>query len=333
MKKNITRKYQSPKKIIDVAKWPADDEFSPYPKGARAKSALFCPDNKKYPFLIKDHRYLFKHSFKRYPEQYWVEIIAYIIGCFTNIPVPPAFAAFDSNNNESCALIEWFYGDGPDSKGVHTFFIENGDYFSDFIQDYDRKTGEQHNFKTFVNFAEILCKKKYFKLDWIVDFAKIMLFDSLIGNTDRHQDNWGILWHGGFSPVRKKPRLVEATLSPAYDNGTAMGHEIIEKNFSKFDNITFLERYVQRGTHHIKWDLSDSHRQNHSNFILLLLDTYPNLNEKISGALSFDFNELEEQIMELTRFATPVPLSEERAKFIIKLTKYRYEKLQAILAS
>ncbi len=62
--------------LIDVAAWSADDSFATYPEGARDKRALFPPANCALPFIKKSRRYLFKLSDKRYPEQFWGEVVA-----------------------------------------------------------------------------------------------------------------------------------------------------------------------------------------------------------------------------------------------------------------
>jgi len=62
---------------IDVSTWIQDDEYAPYPVGTREKALLFCPTNATLDHLIPGHQYLFKESRKRYPEQFWAEIIAY----------------------------------------------------------------------------------------------------------------------------------------------------------------------------------------------------------------------------------------------------------------
>jgi hypothetical protein len=77
--------------LIDVSTWVADDYFSTYPEGARDKSAFFPPDPCEIDFIRRDRRHLFKLSDKRYPEQYWGEVIAYHVGKMIGIPVPPAY--------------------------------------------------------------------------------------------------------------------------------------------------------------------------------------------------------------------------------------------------
>ena len=121
------------------------EEIEVYPGGARNKSLLNSPSQSEFDFIIPNHRYLFKHSFDRHPDQFWTEIIAYQIGCMMEIPVPPTFVAFDSDNNVCSALIEWFVGypGQPEDR-----FFAGGDIMVSIIHGFDRKKGRQHNFSS-----------------------------------------------------------------------------------------------------------------------------------------------------------------------------------------
>ena len=106
-------KLQKFNEVIDVAEWQSEELFNPYPVGARDKSLIISPTRvkcklKKIPYIKYDHRYLYKESINRYPEQFWMEIFCYRFGLFLNIPVPPAHAAYNSKTNTCAALIEWF---------------------------------------------------------------------------------------------------------------------------------------------------------------------------------------------------------------------------------
>lgn len=119
------------RQIIDVVHWRTDEEFGVFPQGARAKEAVFAPEDVGDEPLLPRHRYLFKRSKKAYPDQFWGEIVAYRIGCAMGLEVPPAFAAYNSGTGYSAALIEWFY--------VHPErFVHAGDYFQRLIPEFDR---------------------------------------------------------------------------------------------------------------------------------------------------------------------------------------------------
>ncbi|MBQ2801687.1 MAG: HipA domain-containing protein [Lachnospiraceae bacterium] len=55
------------------------------------------------------------------------------------------------------------------------------------------------------------------------EFLKIPVFDYLIGNTDRHQSNWAVIWDG------KKLRI-----SPLYDNSSSLCAYISEKQVAGY---------------------------------------------------------------------------------------------------
>lgn len=71
---------QTPLTLIDVANWIPDDFFATYPEGARDKRAFFPPPGHGLSYINDSRRYMFKYSDKRYPEQYWSEIVACAIG-------------------------------------------------------------------------------------------------------------------------------------------------------------------------------------------------------------------------------------------------------------
>ena len=65
----------------------------------------------------------------------------------------------------------------------------------------------------------------------ISTISKILLFDALIGNSDRHHSNWGITETKGYLSVKKGVFPVNAmTLSPLYDNGSSLCSYINESD-------------------------------------------------------------------------------------------------------
>lgn len=93
---------------IDIADWRRHEESPQYPEGARDKTFLYSPSPAPYAFLKPSHLYIFKRSSPRYPEQFWVEIFAYRLGIQMGIVIPTTFVAYDSKEDQSGALIEWF---------------------------------------------------------------------------------------------------------------------------------------------------------------------------------------------------------------------------------
>lgn len=61
-------------------------------------------------------------------------------------------------------------------------------------------------------------------IDTAVDlFLGYLMFDALIGNTDRHHENWGVL-------ALKKDSELHVELAPTYDHASSLGRELEETN-------------------------------------------------------------------------------------------------------
>lgn len=309
---------QSSHEAVDVVDWLRDEEFAEYPEGARDKTLLYCPSPSTYGFLRAGHRYVFKRSSRRYVEQFWMEIIAYRLGIQLGVLVPPAFVAYDSKKGQSGALIEWFLNQ-IDSFGFEDY-VPGGDYCRQYIPDFHRKRGEEHNFETVVQIFEDLEKKHAnFHADWKAYWAKAFTFDALIGNTDRHQDNWGII---------RNPLNDEMRISPVFDNGTSLGHEIFSAKFKLYDNVSRLEKYVSKGWHHMKWNLSDTDPMGHLELLKKLATEYPETRQVMLDCLKMINYEVFGSILDgLIAFDVPVRLSAERADFMLKLLQFRHQRL------
>lgn len=307
---------QSSDQPIDVSSWRRDEEFAEYPEGARDKTLLYCPSPPLYNFLREGHRYLFKRSSSRYAEQFWVEIIAYAIGNKMDIPVPPAFVAYDSEKNQSGALIEWFLE--PVTLLGDEIYIPGGDYCQQYIPSFDRKKGKQHNFETISVIFNAL------GIPWKNYWAKTLLFDALIGNTDRHQDNWGIIMTPFQDAVIKKT----IRIAPVFDNGTSMGHEILFQSFKKFEDNNYLEKYILRGCHHLKWSLNDIKPMRHIDMIKKYAEIHPETRRiMIESLRKITFEDFKDTIDNLIAFKIPVRLTAERANFMLRLLQSRYQHL------
>ena len=324
-------KEQKNTEIIDVSndnQWWVESEYEGmFQKGARDKSALRCVSS-DYDFLTlhgasptsADHRYLYKLSNGRYPEQFWVEIIAYRLGCLMGVPVPPAFVAIDSGDANCGALIEWFYTNDQQYR-------DGGHYMQKFISDFDVKQGEQHNWETMEDVKNDLGTD--FVGHWYAEWARIFIFDALIGNTDRHQENWGLI-----VTYEQTGTGLKYSLAPAFDNGTAMGHELVAKHFAgagKYTNDRHLiKHYILKGCQHMKWEQTGP-MLTFFEFIKRFITRYPTQTDTMQDLLDFSFTDVEEMIMQLCGIEISVRLSEERARFMLRLLRLRRDLLTDML--
>ncbi|GMU69192.1 MAG: hypothetical protein AMXMBFR37_15240 [Steroidobacteraceae bacterium] len=326
-----TAHWQVPGEQIDVSDWPADEEHPFFPEGSRDKRLLRCPHPPPWPWLTAGHRYLFKKSRAVYPDQFWAEVVASRLSRITHVPVPPAYAAWDSSTGECAALIEWFYG-YPDDPPQG--FLSGGMLLKASIPDFDHERGTQHNFQTIESWCLVLARphetaQRGLRLeeDWRPAWVRMLAFDALIGNTDRHQENWGFVWTRILGDPTRPLRL-----SPAFDNGTSLGHERQPDQFSRFDQPGYLQRYIDRGHHHMKWRIDDARGGGHAELLLKFLEKFPQTREVMLEVLEFPLQSLEDAVLPLTRLRLPTPLSIERARFMLTLLEARRDYLLRALA-
>ena len=313
---------------IVIDDWQRDETYEGvYPSGTRDKDAYFSPDNPKDECIKPNWRYLFKLSRTTptadFPWQFWCEIIAYRFGCVIGVDVPPTHIGLSKTYGEGvdtyAALIEWFYDDKD--KG----YIHGGQLMESHIKDFDRLKGEKHNFKTIremMNDYEGLLKY----------WAEVLVFDTLIGNTDRHQDNWG--W------VVKRTKkgnemLFDINMSPAFDNGTALCYEILEQNIDKYEDTNRLERYLtgRHAKHHMKWSLDEEGQLNFYEFMKKFAIDFPQVKLVMANHLSFTYEQVEEVLAPLVEAVSDpkYKLTRKRLDFVLKLIFSRKRILEETL--
>lgn len=302
--------------------WLPDPEATFFPQGARDKRSFICPATaaSRHPGLIAGHRYIFKKSTPRYPEEFWSEILAARIGATLGVAVPPALPAWHEGLRECGALIEFFHGkpdDPPDIAFEHGY-----DLCVKLRPAFDRKRGNAHSIQLLIEVCEDLSESGLvdeFPSYW----ACVFLFDAIIGNSDRHQDNWGVLkWRD------RETGAPICRFAPAYDNGASLGREILEEAFSTWES-TLYDSYIARGTHHLRWDDQDKRKCGHAELIARWLDRFPECKEPLARRLSMftapGFSDL--CALRMPNFVPP--LTKSRSDFVLELLRRRCDKLAA----
>lgn len=92
--------------------------------------------------------------------------------------------------------------------------------------------------------------KYYAPDDLLENFAQMILFDALIGNMDRHHENWGIVETIKYRQqvlFEKKQLIKERWFTPLYDHGSSLMFELSEEIVLRYlDNDSLLvEKYIK----------------------------------------------------------------------------------------
>jgi hypothetical protein len=303
--------------VVDVASWGHDEDNPVFPVGSQPKRLLICPNPAPTPDLIPDHRYLFKVPPAWKAHQIWSEVIAYKVGNLIGVPVPRCFVARGAGG-EVGALVEFFYG-YPDTVGPVPRFVHGSDMLQRFI--IDKKIGRPHS----VRLNVIACRALHIPnaVEW---WGKTLMLDALIGNTDRHPDNWGVL-------VRRDGKDLHCALAPAFDNGTSLGYEMIESRIlQQWDDVR-LNKYLDRGTHHCGWKFNDMSGGQHVDLCKMFAQTYPDAGIAMRDMLRFAADEVIEACRNCESLEVENRFTPSRSRLVMSLIEGRRNRLAAALGA
>lgn len=162
---------------------------------------------------------------------------------------------------------------------------------------------------------------------WRQWWVNALAFDALIGNTDRHQDNWAILFRTVPSEATGRS---SARLSPLFDNGTSLGHERFMDRVHDWDEKR-INKFVRKGTHKVKWSLDEPLLVGHFDLLKRALAEWPETHFSLATMVAqLTPDGLRAAIEDLLYLELPVPFSEPRYQFICKLLETRLLNLKQI---
>lgn len=313
-----TRRPETEMTVVYVGAWARDEDNPVYPVGANPKRLLLCPAQPPHADLIAGHRYLFKTAKGWKAGQLWSEYLAFELAAPTGVQVPRCFVAVDDVTGESGALIEFFYGYPNDVPGLR--FTHGSDITQAVIT--DKKKGRPHSIPLNVRFC-----RRYGINDPEIWWGQVLAFDALIGDTDRHPDNWGLLVRLGVEGA-----LPQYRMAPAFDNGTSLAYEIPDDRLPSPKDQKWFDRYTARGTHHAGWTLRNNEATPHFEMCTKFLAAYPTAGAAMRNVIFCDELHTSKALASCTAMDVPNRLSQKRADFLGKLLATRRRELERALS-
>jgi hypothetical protein len=300
--------------------------------------------------------YFFKESIEKYPSEFWSEIIASKVG---------KHFGFD--------LLDYNIGISHNTVGcICESMIEP--FTEELLHGVSLLKDANPKFKItrapIIIFEEV---EKSFRPypGFINKFIEILIFDSIIGNQDRHSENWAIirsldLTNKNFNkrkilvwfyekykstglkfkdiPFKKyymqlmsDASLVNIKFSPIYDSGSSLGREIGEDKIELFlTNDDEIKKYIRKGKSEIKWE-KEKKNINHFELLKQIKSKHNDFITKSIKTKITNYNkeELTELIMNidvnLTDKYAKSKLSLQRKKLIIKFIHNRIAILKELI--
>lgn len=151
-------------------------------------------------------------------------------------------------------------------------------------------------------------------------FADYLLLDALIGNTDRHHENWGLL-------VRRVKGGFRGFLAPSFDHASSLGREIVDERRNRLLAEGRIGDYSERGRGGIYWSADETYGPSPVELVRRAAGRYPEL---FRSALA-KMRALREDDLDMIVERVPAAwMSSSARKFAIGLMKYNLDQLRSI---
>ncbi|GAO30456.1 hypothetical protein [Geofilum rubicundum] len=205
-----------------------------------------------------------------YKHEFWSEIIASEVGDLLGFNMLKYDIAY--RNGEIGCLSKSMVNEGQNE------LTEGMSYLTGYDSNYNPEDKLSKKLYTFHFIQKAL---EHFDLgQYIKDILEIIVLDSIIGNGDRHQENWGIITEYNkaitdhkantksgkskiFNKVQsaisrasssKKLQKKASRFSQIYDSGSCLGRELSEEKIKiMLADETMLRAYINKGSSEIHW--------------------------------------------------------------------------------
>ncbi|WP_309387868.1 HipA domain-containing protein [Cerasicoccus frondis] len=187
----------------------------------------------KFWFRDMDNiRWLFKYA-RENTGEHWAEKVAEQIGSLLDIPVAEIELATCSDRRGTMSR-----SFADPSRGA--VLIHGNELMAGVLEAYDlTKTygQDQHNITNIVRTIRSRFPVRADGEAQLARFASYLVLDALIGNTDRHHENWGML-------ITKRAGGMIRELAPSYDHASSLGRELTDDaRYQRLENGT-IEQYI-----------------------------------------------------------------------------------------
>lgn len=294
-------------KYLDISSW--NRQIHVHTTGTREKYILISPDDEKFYFKTSVNR-----GKKDYKYEFWSEIITSELGNFLGFNVLH-YSVASLDNLIGCISKSIINEDEEEHHEGYRFIIQK---YPDFATNY-KKT---HSFQKIIGSLENI-ELGHLKKQVI----EMLVFDAIIGNTDRHSENWALIvnkreeykkiedlltlinsakWYlkiyvsiiifietkMTLKTLRKKFKKLTSKFSPIYDNGSSLARELSEDKIKELMNDDEkFESFLLKCHPDIRWENSLKIKQlNHFDLIRTVQLDYSEIVIKIINRIKSKYS-------------------------------------------
>ena len=228
-----------------------------------------------------------------------------------------------------CAQVELAVFQGIQGSSSESFIQEDQNLFHGnqilavLVRDYDPAQRFDQSAHTLDNIW--LAFEQVFEDSIVADstkarFAEFLVLDAVIGNTDRHHENWGVVGR------RSEGRWVEH-LAESFDHASSLGRELHDKRREGLLDNCRVGSYAEKASGGIYWAESDKGSPSPLQLVRLAHRKYPDLMGSALGKLSGLDNET---LIETVTRIPPEWMTDPARRFVIHLISYNLQQLRRL---
>ncbi len=190
----------------------------------------------KFWFRHENDRWLFKYP-RGGTGEHWAEKIVAEIAILLQIPVARVELAVFQNKPGSATLT---FAD----RSIGRALIHGNELLATLVRGYQKDKWHHQNDHTLdriIDAVQSAIPKRNHK-SALKQLAGYVVLDALVGNTDRHHENWGILLKIGAL------RPLSLEVAPSFDHASSLGRELtVEKCRTLLETSEGVARYIEKG--------------------------------------------------------------------------------------
>lgn len=219
----------------------------------------------KFWFKYQGENWLFKEARDGTGED-WAEKVASEIARLLGLPTHHTELAV-WEDKRGCAVKSFLASD-------QSVLVHGNELLGGLITGYDKdkERGQvDHTFDNIVSVIERLFPVDKGRREMAFRMVGYLVFDALVGNTDRHHQNWGVL----LTRVPGQSPVFELQLAPTFDHASSLGRELTDDARERYLNEASIERYIHKGRGGIFGDAKAKHGLSPMAVAQMLAQRYP----------------------------------------------------------
>ena len=150
--------------------------------------------------------------------------------------------------------------------------------------------------------------------------AEYVVLDALVGNTDRHHENWGLL-------RRRVGDRWKSRVAPSFDHASSLGRELLDERRDRLLTESRIGSYAEKGRGAVYWSEDEQHGPSPLELVRRAAQAHPDLFRPAILKLKKADKDVFHQIV------NQVPsdwMSHSSRMFAVALLRYNYEQLKEI---